>query len=660
MMPPSGPAARPSTRPSLFQDHLRANRWLQVLASSWVLGALVLALSWQPIGTSPMIGLDPSWSLAMQMAAVERLHWGTEFIFNYGPLGFLRSPLVANTWPAILSTIYLVLIRFALAVSVVHIIRRRFNVAIALLMAFVVVSLSHHDAAVPLAFVWCAVAVAEDSPGLPHRVVVFGGGALSGLELLVKLNEGVLIATMCLLAVTTMAGRRLRDLAYFALTLLVSAFVLWFAAGQGVANIDDFVTGSIQLVRGYSSALQTSGPAWEVAAVLFTWAFAVAAAWLTGAGLVTTRRLALVVLVLGFGFLSWKEGIVRQDPGHLEIFFALMLAPWIALRWRGREAWTLAAFAAVAILYFAATSIRPQDRLQPIDNTKAMVTDLRTVFDPGRRASVRMRALAQMRFLYGLDPRTLSLLTGKTVAVWPWESGIAWAYGLDWRPLPVTPSTAVYTSWLDQWNANALGSYEGPQRILRHVRQPALRALPQFRSPAQEGLSFYATSINGRYSPYDAPATTLAMLCHFRALRTTGRYQVLGRVSDRCGQMRFLASARADYGQAIPVPEASGRHQVVLARVFGAAPVGIEAVLTFLYRPPLRFMVFDDSATYRVVPGLLSNVLLLDAPRFSDFPKPFPVAPNVRAVAIRKDAAVLSPDRGLRFDFYAMRIRPAH
>jgi hypothetical protein len=629
------------------------------LGSSWVLGALVVALSWRRVYILPGFGLDASWSLALQMAAVERLHWGTEFIFNYGPLGFLRIPLVAHTWPAILSMIYLVVIRFALAVSVVHIIRRRFNVPIALLMAFVTVSLNPVDAAVPLALVWCAVAVVEDSPGLPHRVVAFGGGALSGLELLVKLNEGLLIAAMCLVAVATMAGRRSHNLASFALTLFLSALVLWFAAGQGVANVDDFVVGSTQLMRGYSSALQTPGAAWVVAAGLITWALALAAAWLAGAGLVMTRRLALVVLVLGFGFLSWKEGFVRQDPGHLALFFAWMLAPWIALRWRGGETWTLAAFAAVVILYFAATPFRPQDRLQPLGNAKGMVTDLRTVLDPGRRASASMRARTAMLYGYRLDQRTLSLLNGKTVAVLPWESAIAWAYGLDWRPLPVTPLNAVYTSWLDQRDADALASYAGPQRILRHVREPLLRALPEFRPVARGGTPFYATSFNGRYAPYDSPASTLTMLCNFRALRTTLRYQVLGRVADRCGEPRLLSSTRADYGQDVPVPEPPGRHQVVFMRVYGATPAGIEAVRTFLYFPPLRFVVFDGRATYRVVPDVLSDGLILDAPRLSDFPKPFPLAPNARAVAIRKDAAPLSPDRELRFDFYAMRVPPA-
>jgi hypothetical protein len=134
---------------------------------------------------------------------------------------------------------------------------------------------------------------------------------------------------------------------------------------------------------------------------------------------------------------------------------------------------------------------------------------------------------------------------------------------------------------------------------------------------------------------------------------------VLGRVADRCGDERLLSSTQARYGESVPVPEPPGRDDLVFARVYGAAPAGIEAVRTFLYQPPLRHIVFDRLAAWRTVPGLLSNGVVLGVPRLADFPEPFALAPNPELVAIRKDPAVLSPNRSLQFDFYAMRIRPS-
>jgi hypothetical protein len=648
-----GPGRRETVAARLMPlgERLRAAGWLQVLRSSWALGALVVVLSWQAIFISPTLGLDGSWNLAMQMAAVERLHWGTDFILNYGPLGFLRSPLVANMWPAILSTLYLFAARLALAVSVVWVARRRFTLPVALVMAFLIVALSVGwvDLTVPLVFVWCVVALTEDSPVLAHRIVTYGGGVVSAVELLVKLNEGLLIIAMCLITAATMGGSRARNLARFGLTFLGSLVALWFAAGQGTSNADDFVRSSIELIRGYSSALGSSGAAWVVVAALITLAAVTAVAWLSGKGLGRARRLGLVLLVLALGFFAWKEGFVRQDVGHMTIFFAWMLAPWIVLPWRWRDPWSVAAFAAVVLLYFGATRSHPVDLLQPLDNAKTMVTDLRTVFDPTRRAEARTEAAASMRASYRLDPRTLSLLAGKTVDVWPWETGIVWAYGLDWKELPVTPNTAVYTSWLDQRNEDALASSGGPQRILRYPTP--------YRGLAVGPNSGDALSVDGRYAPYDSPAATLAMLCHYTAMRTTAGLQVLGRVPNRCGEPRLLSSASASYGQAVRVPRSPGSHEIVFVRLHGAAPSGIEAVPTLLYRPAHRFVVFDGGATYRVVPSLLGDGLILDAPRASDFPAPFALAPNAHTIAIGKDAAPLSPDRELSFDFYTMRVR---
>jgi hypothetical protein len=96
----------------------------------------------------------------------------------------------------------------------------------------------------------------------------------------------------------------------------------------------------------------------------------------------------------------------------------------------------------------------------------------------------------------------------------------------------------------------------------------------------------------------------------------------------------------------------------VFVRIYGAAPSGVEAVRTFLYRSGVRFVVFNGKRVYRVVPDVLGDGLILGAPPGTDFPSHFALAPNPRTVGLRKQPALLSPDHQLRFDFYAMRVRP--
>jgi hypothetical protein len=639
-----------------FADRLRGSRGRDVaasiLTSSWLLGSIVVVIAWRPLFTTPTAGFDPSWNLALEMAAADRLRWGTEFAFNYGPLGFLHAPLVAFTWPAILSVVHLLALRLALAVSVIWVARRRLGALVAVAMAFVIISLNGVGTAVPLAFIWCAVALSGDplSP-IAQRVVVFGGGFLSAIELLVKLNEGLLIAAMCLTATLAMPGRRSRNLAGFAIVLAGSLVVLWFAAGQGVSNVGDFLANSVELMRGYSSAMQEAGAVWPVVAALATGGLALAVAWLAAERGPIARRAGLLLLVAALWFVAWKEGFVRQSESHMAIFFGWMLAPWIGLRWPGRNGWPLvAAFAAVTALYFATTGLRPADDLRPVHNATTMAGDLRTVFDPGRRREVREGAARSMRSAYALDPRSVALLVGKTVAVWPWESGIAWAYGFDWKPIPTSRTTNAYTPRLDELTARALSSPEGPQRVLRHTAIYSQSAILPKATPV---------SIDGRYGAYDAPAATLALLCNFEALRTTPRYQVLGRVANRCGPERPLGSTTASYGEPVRVPRPPGAHQVVLVRVHGAAPSGLEALRTVLYRPPIRYVVFDQRRVYRMVPGVAQDGLILEAPDDTDFPRPFALAPNARTIELRKATGPFSPNRELGFDFYAMRVRPS-
>lgn len=556
---------------------------------------------------------------------------------------------MANSLPSVLGGVYLFAIRLALAWSVVWIARRRFNLAIAVALAWVMVSLSGSNAAVPLAFIWCAMAIIDDPPG-HQRLVLFGGGALSALELLIKLDEGLLITGMCTVAAITIEGRRSRNILSFGLTFLGCLLAFWFAAGQGISNADEFVTGSVQAMRGYSSAMGVSGAATWAVAALIVWAVTVLAALFAGRRLPVPRRLGLVLLVLGLGFVAWKEGFVRQDPGHMALYFAAMLAPWVAFQSRWRYPWTLACFVAVTVLYFAAAGLRPQDRLQPVESAQTMVEDLRTTFDPARRSGERADALLRMQLAYRLDQRTLALLRGKTVDVWPWETGIVWAYGLDWKPLPRFHTQGAYTSWLDQRNADALASPDGPQRILRHGTNPV----------AIEGAPTPATpyGIDGRYAAYDSPASSLAMLCNFEALRTTERYEVLRRVGDRCGPPRLVSSTSARYGQSVGIPRPPRAHDVVFARIHGAAPSGTESVRTFLFRSAVRYVVFNGKLQYRVVPNVLGDGLILDAPPSTDFPRRFALAPEARTVGLLKDSTWLSPARRLRFDFFAMRVRP--
>ena len=171
-----------------------------------------------------------------------------------------------------------------------------------------------------------------------------------------------------------------------------------------------------------------------------------------------------------------------------------------------------------------------------------------------------------MKATYRLDPKTRAELSGHTVAIEPWEIGVAWAYRLNWAPLPVFQNYQAYTSKLDRLNAVAVERPGGPERILRENQ---LLVDPEFPTP----------DLDNRFPGWDPPEQARAVLCHFVPLHTTDRWQVLGRTANRCSPPQFIRSTAAGPGTTVRVPE-PGRDEVVFVRIYGAGVSGSELLST--------------------------------------------------------------------------------
>jgi hypothetical protein len=225
-----------------------------------------------------------------------------------------------------------------------------------------------------------------------------------------------------------------------------------------------------------------------------------------------------------------------------------------------------------------------------------------------------------MRAVYKLDPPTLRLLEGRTVHVDPWEIALAWYYGLRWRPLPVFQDYSAYTASLDRLNAGRLDAAGGPERV---VRENTALVDPQYPQP----------TIDGRLPAWDPPAQSLALLCNYAPLRTTARWQVLGKVRDRCGPPQLIRSLHVRDGQTVTLP-AAGDGGAVFIRIRGAGVSGRERLRALLYRARARQAVLNGTQAYRLIPGTAGDGLITSIPRTVDFPGPFSLSPDVRTIAI--------------------------
>ncbi len=621
--------------------------------STPAVGLLIALLTWSLGGLAPTSGPDPSWVAGLYLAFERGFHFGTELVFTYGPLGFLEVPVLQDSGLWMLAFAYQAFIHVAVAISLLWAARRALPLALAAPLCYVTLVIGPLEAAVSLlAFVWCIAALSARPPSFALPLVVFAGGSLAAIELLGKANFGIAVLSFCAIAILG-SGEWRRNLPWFAAIVALAFTMLWFGSGQGISNFPDFVSNSLQMISGYSRAMtnDVGEVAWQRGYALAIGGLLIAATAFATRRDRLPQRIASLALVALFFFFNFKQGFVRQGPGSSSEFFVLMLGGAIAIAPRlperlgplpSRLPATIFLLPALVLAIVTlplpfGTSVKPGPHLTALkDQAHAFVSS-------SERGRIRDEARATLLATYRLGPRILGLIGEHTVHIDPWEIGVIWAYGLDWRPLPDFQDYSAYTSKLDHLNARALSTPSGPQRILRQNAKLFIPNIPD-------------SSIDGRYSAWDPPAATLAMLCHYRAVYTTERWQVLDRVPNRCGPPRSLGTVEATTDEEIAIPAPPSSRDVVFARLHGAGVDGLEKLRSTLYRARQRTVTLDGYAVWRLVPDTAGDGLIMRAAAAVDYPEPFQLAFNARTLSVQVQGA---GPRSIGVEFFAMRVMPS-
>jgi hypothetical protein len=605
-----------------------------------IIGALALLLAlmtWPLPDLQPQVGLDGSWVTGLHRSAFEHRGFGSDIVFTFGPLGFLREPVLAYPWTTRLAFGYVLALQFALCLALLLALWRSFgSLLIAAPLALLIASLVDAEPAWIVAFAVVIALVHGDVPRRALPATLLALGVLAGIQLLAKLNVGITVLALCVIALAALRDDRRRALAWFAGGVGSALITGWALTGQSPADVADYLGAAPQIVGGYSEAMGLDDPesAWALWVVPVLVGIGAAIA-LRGDPLAAVRsRVAMTALWLLLAFTAYKSGFVRHGPGHALYVFATILGG-LAVLPLARLARTTAALvlllAGVALL--GAGRLDPSVAVAPIQRAEAFVDQARLLADGSSMNAAIVGARRRMVAEYRLDPATLAELNGHSVHVEPYEANVTWAHRLAWKPPPVFQSYSAYTAKLDERNAQALASPAGPDRILRHN-------LP---------------AIDARNRTWESPAAMRAVLCHFQPLTTTAEWQVLGRVTNRCGTPRLLAERSARWGQDVAIPAAPSARSAVYAEIDGVSVKGLEKLVNVAYRAAPRELVLDGNRPYRLVPGTARNGLLLRVPAALDFPAPFSLDQAAQRLSVLRRRA---SGRGITVRFYAVALTP--
>ncbi len=454
--------------------------------------------------------------------------------------------------------------------------------------------------------------------------------------MLAKLSFGTTLVALTVVFVGTLAERRGRCAVVAAAGFAVAFLGGWIATGQDLAALPDYVKNGFQISSGYAPAMGINDGmlSWEGTAAVVSFCLGMWAALHATAGASARQRTGVVLMWVVTCFFAFKEGFVRHDSWHGDYFFQVALGGFFAFSWRATH--RLAALACVAALLtfaLAGVSASLTSRLHVVSNAHLAVRDALYLVIPSRRAALLTVGREEIQRLEPIDPQSLALLRGQTVAPYPIELSLAWAYGLRFDPIPVLQSYSAYTSALDGVDARFLESSAAPQRIL-------LQAW---------------SGIDNRVPSFDQGLTNRTMLCRYRLMRLAPPLAVLGRAPSRCTGQTLLQTIHADWGTQVPVPPPPDTDSLVFVRIDGVDIGGLEQIRSLLFKPKERFVELNGASFYRLVPGTAADGLPLTASPGIDYPAPFNMTVGAKTIAVAKQGSGPSGGAPITFSFYAER-----
>lgn len=523
------------------------------------------------------VGLDASWILGLNMAHglahSQGLAAGRDFVFTYGPLGYLFYPETSSGTPLLALIFRLGLwIFFAAGLFRLAWILPSKTAAfwtIAIIgLAAALDALPAEDQLVLVIEMAALTVLADRSEWRYLQLAILA--FLSGLGLVAKLDQGMEGAALFVTVAVTASlqdrslSRRARHVAAAAVCALPLSAVAFFLAATGsISALIPYIRNGWQIVSGYSEAMGLPGPFWQAAlAVALITASFLAITLVSDVGSLWPGMLPAVLIA----YFAFKHAMVRQDAGHAATFqmrFAVaLLFPLVCAKaTRDRrliviwQLFSVVLAGAVLLEAYPGFSYIVKSRLD-LHETSRSLADFRhwrTAWDKIGAGEQRERESLR------LPERFHQIIGNGSVDAVPWDVDVVKANGWKWQPRPVFQSYSAYTPALDALNAAHIGSRRAADFTI---------------------LNFSA--IDGRHPFLETPLSWRALLDRYDLALACSNWLVLQRrCKPRFGPLKPFRTSTAHWDQDVLLPPSDGL--LVMAPRIRASLLG--KIETLLFRP---------------------------------------------------------------------------
>jgi hypothetical protein len=447
---------------------IRLKRLLYTTFPIWI--AIVLAVSivvpaqfLTPCGEV----FDNPWKVGLTLVRTTGRHFGTDFIFTYGPLGVLgsRMRLPSEYLPVLVMDMYLLT---HLTYVLVALFGKRISIAATaiLLTALFATSgqlLGEEQSMTLLVLNLFSTALFLHTKSKAH---LFLAGTSSMLAMFTKVSAGFVSCGFfgAALLVDAVHTRNLTQLLKRA--LLYAASLLLVAR---LLNVDlvQYVRTALPIITGYDEAMMLPLPLAQSFPYVVTLCLLIylRVIWSVGVAARQSREtLPVLALSLLFTFVLFKQAFTRADPWHIRAFFmflplslGIFLIPLPAAK-RGRLGIPVAGFALACFLLHG--SWTPPRQNKTPERFLPILGYFSSMLDYPKVAECVFHTEAP------LSEEMLATIGESTVDSIPHDVAPVFNAKLNYRSRPIIMGYSTYDRFLDGLNAQFFRSEKAPQYII--------------------------------------------------------------------------------------------------------------------------------------------------------------------------------------------------
>ncbi len=284
---------------------------------------------------TPLTGIDGSWAIGLHLARQAGLEYGTDFVFTYGPLGWLTSrlPIDAEVWPLVLFDVVFIIHMGAILWVAVG--KRLHWPRMVLLTGLVVTHRLTAGTELPFVFYFFTLAYLAWHRRTANPWALMGASVMAVFTFYLKANVGLI--GVCSVAFYAMAQGVLGQLPILSslLTLAGLSGLVALSAWALPVQLVPYLQAQWHLIDSFNDVMYLSDSSrMTKISLLLVLASGVWLSWQMGrlvrsrSLLEVLRRDGVLLSLVGLQvFVLFKEGFVRGDVGHIGLFYKYALLP---------------------------------------------------------------------------------------------------------------------------------------------------------------------------------------------------------------------------------------------------------------------------------------------------------------------------------------------